>query len=111
MSPSRLTSGAYSAPGTTQAQRCSEPLPRDQSKEAEPEMPVTHYPRPGLSFWRSAASAPGAAVQLEQGQLFAVIDGASLHRSGLQLPNIGAFVTPSAHALLDRRQRHQCHPG
>jgi len=63
-------------------------------------MPVTHYPRPGLSFWRSRPAVGTALpVQLEaRGQLFAVIDGGVFYIDRTSTSPTSAVVDAGAHA-------------
>ena len=45
-----LTSGAYSAPSLiANAQRCVNLFPETNPQDTNPPVPVTHYPRPGLT--------------------------------------------------------------
>lgn len=94
-----LKSGAYSAEGyIANAQRCINLYPEINPENTHPDMPVTHYPRPGLKL-RAQPPAPGAGRCLfssSKGQLFAVIDQNVFYIDpDLVFTNIGALLTPA----------------
>jgi hypothetical protein len=72
-----LTSGAYSAQSLiANAQRCVNLYPEKNPQETKPNIPVTHYPRPGLTQL-GVPPVPGAGRCLypaNNGDLYAVID-------------------------------------
>lgn len=74
-----LTSGAYSAPSIiANAQRCLNLYPEKNPAETTPPVPVTHYPRPGLTLLGTPPT-PGRSRALfasSLGGLYQVIDQA-----------------------------------
>ena len=72
-----LTSGAYSAPSLiANAQRCVNLFPETNPQDTNPPVPVTHYPRPGLTpLGAPSNQGRGRAVYgATNGDLFAVVD-------------------------------------
>lgn len=72
-----LTSGAYSAPSIiANAQRCVNLFVEANPQDTNPPVPVTHYPRPGLTSL-SNVPTPGRGRCLytaTNGDLYAVVD-------------------------------------
>ena len=77
MAPLPLRSGAYTAQSLlVSAQRCVNLYPEASPENVSPNLPVAHYPRPGLPLL-AQPSAPGRGRGLYRatnGDLFAVID-------------------------------------
>lgn len=95
-----LTSGAYSAASIiANAQRCVNLFPETNPQETTPPVPVTHYPRPGLTLL-SSPPAPGRGRGIytaTDGELFAVVDQSVFHihyEDGWTWHHVGDMLTP-----------------
>src|SRR5690348_5464404 len=94
-----LTSGAYSAPSLiANAQRSVNLYPEANPQETTPPVPVTHYPRPGLT----PLSAPPAQGQgrclytATNGDLYAVVDQQVFYiNPDFVWKSLGFLLTPS----------------
>ena len=78
----QLTSGAYQAQSLiANAQRCLNLYPEENPKETTPPVPVTHYPRPGLTLLSSppAVGIGRCLYTATDGELFAVVDQSVFH--------------------------------
>lgn len=94
-----LTSGAYTAASLiANAQECINLFPESNPQETNPPVPVTHYPRPGLTLLSSPA-APGKGRSLytaTNGDLYAVIDQQVFYIDpDWQRHQIGSLLTPA----------------
>lgn len=95
-----LTSGAYSAASLiANAQRCVNLYPEANPQETTPPVPVTHYPRPGLTLLSSPpAQGRGRGLYVAtDGELFAVVDQSIFHihfEDGWEWHHIGDMLTP-----------------
>ena len=101
-----LTSGAYTAPSLiANAQECLNLYPEANPQETNPPVPVTHYPRPGLTPL-SSPPAPGIGRMLytaTDGELFAVIDQNVYHihyEDGWTWHLLGSLLTPGTNPVL-----------
>ena len=95
-----LTSGAYSAPSLiANAQRCQNLYPERNPQETNPPVPVTHYPRPGLTLLNSPpTSGFGRGLfTATNGKLFAVVNENIYHihqEDGWQFHIVGTMTNP-----------------
>lgn len=106
-----LTSGAYSAPSLiANAQRCVNLYPEANPQETNAPVPVTHYPRPGLTRLFSIGdkyTAPPIGhgrclYTATNGNLFAVIDQTVYHieyQDSWEWYPIGNLVTPGTNPV------------
>src|SRR5690348_2580529 len=101
-----LTSGAYTAPSLiANAQESINIYPEANPQETNPPVPVTHYPRPGLTPL-SSPPAPGIGRMLytaTDGELFAVIDQNVYHihyEDGWTWHLLGSLLTPGTNPVL-----------
>lgn len=97
----QLTGGAYSAQSLiANAQRCLNLYPEHNPQDSNPPVPVTHYPRPGLTLL-SSPPVQGRGRMLytaTDGELFAVVDQNVYHihfEDGWTWHLLGTTLTPT----------------
>ena len=97
-----LTGGAYSAPSIiANAQRCVNLYPESNPQENSAPVPVTHYPRPGLTLLSSPpVQGRGRCLYCAtSGDVYAVIDQSFYHLhydDGWEWHLIGSLLTPGS---------------